>query len=331
MAPKAKLAAKAKAMPAAAARAQRVRRPKAKVRGEPARVRARQLRCANARQMMRKDAVRSMNALATELGVEKVHVPLKRLLAGEVKVERLIRALEPRCHTTGLAQRLRHAVRLWRDNGGALSQPMVDTTAADGKPADDKAAHDKAADDKAADEPGMSALPRHRVLQPGYILQSKAFMLTFNSDTFGRGTWADFERWVKSKYKELGARAWAACIEESLHAEATTQGPRFHLHCYFFWTDGVGLFRRNLDDLVFNDVKPRVDKCLAQKKVTPRTAACHGLWYVTVRKLGTVEASTNYKPGVAYKVLRAWVDGLYDDGKMSHAQYLEFMKQFPRG
>ena len=100
----------------------------------------------------------------------------------------------------------------------------------------------------------------------GYILKRKAFMLTFNSDTFDRGAWAGLERWLKVKHKEFGARAWAACIEESLHAAATPHGPRFHLHCYFFWTDGVGFFRRNLDDLVFGDVKPRVDKCHAQKK-----------------------------------------------------------------
>jgi len=315
MAPKAKRAAKAKATPAVAVRPQRVGRPTTKVLRKASRGRALQLRCANARQLMRKDAVRSMNALATELGLEKVHVHLKGLLAGEVKVERLVRALETRCQTTSLSRRLLHAVRLWSDNGGTLPQPISGTATGGDE----------------ADEPGVSPLPRHRVLEPGYTLKSKAFMLTFNSDAFDRGTWAGFERWVKVKHKEFGSRAWAACIEESLHAAATPRGTRFHLHCYFFWTDGVGLFRRNLDDLVFEDVRPRVDKCNAQKKVTPRTAACHGLWYVTVKKLGTVESSTNYKPGVAYKVLRVWLDGLYDDGKLSHAQYMEFSRQFPRG
>ena len=33
----------------------------------------------------------------------------------------------------------------------------------------------------------------------------------------------------------------------------------------------MGLFRTNLDDLRFDDIKGRVDKCVAQKKVTPRT------------------------------------------------------------
>ena len=114
-------------------------------------------------------------------------------------MERLVRALETRCQTTSLSRRLLHAVRLWSDNGGTLCQ-LIAGTAADGDE---------------AEEPGVSPLPRHRVLEPGYILKSKAFMLTFNSDTFDRGTWAGFERWVKVKHKEFGARAWAACIKES--------------------------------------------------------------------------------------------------------------------
>ena len=182
-----------------------------------------------------------------------------------------------------------------------------------------------------ADDSDVPLLPRHRVLQPGYILKSKAFMLTFNSHTFTRDTWTAFESWVKRKRKELGARAWAACVEVSIHSEATQHGPRYHLHCYLFWTDGVGLFRRNLNDLQLEDVKPRVDKCVAQKRVTPRTAACHGLWYVTVMKLGTEQSSPNYRPGVAYKPSRAWLAGLYEEGRLSHAQHMKLSRQFPLG
>ena len=32
----------------------------------------------------------------------------------------------------------------------------------------------------------------------------------------------------------------------------------------FWWTDGIGLRRRNTDDLVFDSVRPRVDVCTCQ-------------------------------------------------------------------
>ena len=156
-------------------------------------------------------------------------------------------------------------------------------------------------------------------------------MLTLNNESIKGASWLPFEAWVKQQHKELGARAWAACIEESLHAAGAQNRERYHLHCYFYWTDGVGLFRRNLKDLKFNGLKPRVDKCHAYKKVTPRTAACHGLWYVSVKKLGTIESDTNYKIGVAYHPQRAWLDSLYDEGKVSHTQYMNLTKQFPVG
>ena len=106
---------------------------------------------ANTRQQMRHDAVRSLNALATELQLERVEVHLKGLVASEPKVDRLIRILEPRCQTAVLAGRLRDAVKLWKDNGGALSQPMTEA----------------AADDCEADESEVPLLQRQRVLQPG--------------------------------------------------------------------------------------------------------------------------------------------------------------------
>ena len=268
---------------------------------------------------MRKAAVRSLNALATELELERVQVPLKGLVATDPMVDRLIRALEPRCQTEESAQRLRHAVVLWHENSGSLSQPLTH-----------EPAHATAAETEEDDE-DRPFVTRHRVLKPGYILQSKAFMLTFNSNTFDPTTWRCFESWVKQKRKQLGARAWAACLEESTHADSTHRGARYHVHGYFFWTDGIGLFRRNLDDLQFMGIKPRVDKCHAYKKVTPRSAACHGLWYVTVKKSGTIESSTNYKVGRAYHPLRAWLDSLYNEGKVSHSQYMDLSKQFPIG
>ena len=147
MAPKSKMAAKAKA--------------KAKGRAKLSRFRRQQLSTANVRQQMRRDAVRSLNDLATELELERVQVPMKGLLASEPKVDRIIRVLEPRCQTAALAQRLRAAVQLWKDDGGALSQPMTDAADPNAPGSGDE-----------ADDSDVPLLPRHRVLQPGYILKS---------------------------------------------------------------------------------------------------------------------------------------------------------------
>ena len=194
---------KAKAKSTAATTAGSARRPGAKAirRKKHSRHRADQLKTANARQKMRKVAVRSLNALASELELERVQVALKGLVASEPMVDRLIRALEPRCHTDAFAQRLRNAVQLWKDNSGYLSQPM---TGSDTDP--------DASEKEDDNNPDWPFLPRHRVLQPGYILKSKAFMLTFNSDASNGDVLVPFEQWAKRKRMELGARrvGWAA-------------------------------------------------------------------------------------------------------------------------
>ena len=68
-----------------------------------------------------------------------------------------------------------------------------------------------------------------------------------------------------------------------------------HLHAYYFRTDGTGVRFRNLDTLVFQEVTPRADLCRggAQDRVH-RTTALHGLYYVALKKRGTLETSTNY-------------------------------------
>ena len=50
-----------------------------------------------------------------------------------------------------------------------------------------------------------------------------------------------------------------------------------------------------------------------------------------MKKLGTEQSSTNYKPGIAYKPWRTWLDGLYEEGKVTHTQYMDLSKQFPLG
>lgn len=298
------------------------------------RARKTQLKDSGERKMKRKAAARELNKLAEEVGVTEYRIPMKELAATEPKVDRLIRVLQPRCQRKALLARLRSAAEMWSHNNGALSQPIVKPPVANrlgknGEENDNAGDHDdRGPDENDADEDDDdgSVLPQHYILQPGYILKSKAFMVTFNGDTISLATWPAFAKWVAKMCKRIGARAWAACIEESL--AAASQQKKYHLHCYFYWTDGVGIFRRNLDDFHFQSMAPRVDKCVVRSGVTPRTAACHGLFYVYVRKAGTVEVATNFHPWVDYKPQISWIQSLHEAKKMSHEQYMQLSQDF---
>lgn len=263
----------------------------------------------------RREAIRELNQLATEHGLddkclrgEKIRSPSSSAVHG------LIKLLEPRCAGSATLDRLRAAVKKWADNHGTLEQPMVEDAPGASATAQD-----------------VPALPRHRILQPGFVLKSKAFMLIFHSRDFSLATWPAFASWVKERAECLGARAWACCLEENNLEHAVDGVQRYHLHAYFYWTDGVGLFRRSLDDLKFQNLWPRVEKCLGASNVTPRVAACHGLWYVTVKKLGTRFEATNYKPYVHYHPKTAWLQSLWEAKKLTHSQYLSLSQNFRTG
>ena len=107
---------------------------------------------------------------------------------------------------------------------------------------------------------------------------------------------------------------------------------RWHLHAYFFWTDGVGIDVPNTNMFVFSARRPRVDcRHAASSMVAARLAAYHGLWYVSVFKLGTVAAETNFHAWRDYTPLVTWVDGLWSSKKLSHAQYLSLARNFGTG
>ena len=292
------------------------------------RVRRRQFASANKRQALRRDAIRELNHLGKELLSGALHVPVKTVLATDPRVERLVRALEPRCQTPELATRLRAAVLLWIDNAGTLCRAVAPEAGAPADAPPPEGEPDSAAEEQREPAP---AIPKHRVLQPGYTLKSKAFMLTYNSENFSRGTWTAFCRCIKRWRRLLGARWWAACLEESVHAQAPARAGRYHLHAYLYWTDHVGIFRRNLDDFRFEDVLPNVSQCKATGQINFPTAAAHGVWYVSLMKSGTIESATNFHAWVDYSPQRAWLDSLYEQGKVSHARYKELSMHHPLG
>ena len=265
-------------------------------------------------QKERRSALMKLNTLATEHSLDEKRISRRDIRSSPTpkKVYDLIRLLEPRCAGSGSTERLRTAVQKWQDNGGKMLQPLAEEV-------------------DSTQQEDVPVLPLHRILQPGFILRSKAFMVTFNSPELGLDDWPALEAWAKERAKTLSARAWAACLEETDPHHARGGPLRFHGHAYFYWTDGVGLYRRELSDLKFRDIWPRVDKCAVRKDVTPRTAACHGLWYVTVMKAGTRHSGTNYKPWVHYKPNKTWLQDLWDGDKLTHDQYLNLSMSFRTG
>ena len=223
---------------------------------------------------------------------------------------------------------------LWYlDNGGHFSTAVLPASSALPASSSGATASEEACD---ADCDPPPPLERHRLLEPGFRLNSKAFMLTFNSRSFVVETWPVFRSWVLDKRRELGARRWSACVEEPGHAQPGTHSHPatvYHLHAYLWWTDGVGLRRRNTDDLVFDAVRPRVDVCTCQaaKGRTLRVAAAQGLWYVAVDKCGTVASSTNFAAWRDYVPKACWARSLWDANKLSNDMYAAFSLRLRSG
>lgn len=283
------------------------------------------------RMLKRRSSLAMLNALAAELCLGVVPLLLKET-RGKVVTARVC-MLERRCQNDGLAKRLRDAVEQFVNNGGKLLRDVVPVAQAQSAlqgSSGAAAGTELCANNLDTNESTVSAVvPLHRVLEGSFQLQSKAFMLTYNSRHFSADCWKRFESHVCSLHNSLKARGWAATLEESLHTADGQQ--RYHLHAYFYWDDGVGLYSRNTDKLVFENVRPRVDVNTATAPKLFYLASCHGLWYVSVLKLGTKHSATNFRPWREYVPRAAWLQDLYGAKKLSHDQYLRLSASFRIG
>ena len=223
MAPKGKAAGKARSWPRTGQR----------------RVRKLQVAKANARQSKRRQAIASLNTLATTVGygVE----PLAFKTAGHEDVEKRVRALQRRCLSDELHEELLAASKLYTENGGRFSVPIND-------PMQDHVRE-------------VPLVAKHRVLVGDFRLASQAFMLTYHSQAFTEDTWPLFLAFVKGRLPRLGCRAWSACMEKGTEARTVD---KYHFHAYFYWNDGIGLDIPSTDILAFQTVRPRVDKRTAK-------------------------------------------------------------------
>ena len=282
--------------------------PKAKAspkRVSPRLILQQRIRRSNTRRAQRVASIKLLNDLAAKVSV--AHMCVREWDAPSEDIERLVRALESRMADPAMMQQLHDASKAWQAAGGVFSTDILQV-----------------------DLTSQPVIPMHRVLMPTFKLKSKAFMLTFHSADFTEATWPAFLKFVKDLKKTMGARAWAACLERSLERADTD---RHHTHAYLFWTDGVGIDVASLDPFYFQGVRPRVDVC--QRRVantTPHLAACHGVWYVSIFKEGTVQADTNFAAGVWYKPKPAWLESLFREKKLNYDAYVAMSaRDFPVG
>ena len=282
--------------------------PKAKAKAKAkALAKARSVEVKNERRSKRQDACRALNTLSQEVCLGGPPLCLRNPV-GSV-VEPMVRLLERRALTEAQFCQLRNAVELFQANGGVFTVPLQDPN-----------------------EVLPASVPKHRVLQSSFELKSKAFMLTYNGLVITADSWTAFRAFVVSLKEKFGARAWAACLEKSLNALGSITD-RYHLHAYLLWVDRAGVHCRDLTPFVFQGLRPRVDVCESKAATTsPHSAACHGLWYVSLMKTGTVVSDTNYQAGVWYHPQAQWLQQLYQNKKLTYHRYLEISAtDFPVG
>ena len=106
-----------------------------------------------------------------------------------------MKLLEGRLQSEAQFARLHSAAQQWSQNGGKLTVEVL--------PEDTRAS---------------PFVVKHRVLAACFKLKSKAFMLTYNSNNFTPASWGDFKAFVVAVATKFGAKAWAACLEKSLHS-----------------------------------------------------------------------------------------------------------------
>ena len=281
--------------------------------------RAHEIMRANARLERRRASLRSLNELVAALDLPLPTVGVRRSV-DSLLLKRILRALARRCTEGPSAEQFESAVRKWVSGGGTLPDGVTLLEPGQGV----MAGHD--------DSPEV---PRHKVLQFGFRLQSSAFMMTYHNDTFNLDTWPPFRRFIESLSKKHGARAWSACLEANAEGPATeVHAQKFHTHAYLIWTDGIGLRLRDIEPLRFLGKQPRMDVCTARGPNVAgmaTRAALHGLWYVAVMKAGTMQAATNHTAWRDYTPSVRWLTGLWDAHKLSHAAFLDLSAQFRTG
>ncbi len=165
-------------------RAATVARAKAKAKAAAA-----ALTLKNTRRDSRREACKSLNALALELQVPHAQVCVKAALAPGV--ETLVRLLEKRVRTAQHTASLRAAAALYLNNGGVFSAPLLDPS-----------------------ELLPPAVPKHRVLLPTFVVSS--WMRVRLARSTPQRSWLETREQYGQRLKRCCAEVNADCDVEGL-------------------------------------------------------------------------------------------------------------------
>ena len=307
MPPKSSARPKAKAVPKtkAATKAKATRTPRGKARRAALAAKTRRL-------LLRRSAVKELNALANDVGIPRIGCKT----TASTTVERLVLQVQDRCSDDATRRRLAAVLKTWVSNGGSLSCDLEEVGIL--------------SDANTATEDDAPILEMHELLKKGYKLKSKAFMMTYNSKDFGLWTWDRFRLWLRSLARKVGASTWAACLETTPQpSKRRADGEdMLHIHAYLSWKAEHGYDARNTDELVFEGVRPRIDKCSVSNPKQWKLAVRRGVWYVTVMKKGTLVASSNC---ASRPPKPKWVTDLWEEDKLTHAQFEDYSTQLRVG
>ena len=323
-------------MPGADARRAQVRRlaqSQAKAKAKTKAANSARIARANDRGKSRHAAVKEMNRVAKDAAVAPVNVK-----APWKVVERLIKTLQARSLAHDGRARLLAAARRWQTNGGKLDGRLVLTRGVSG--AEGNAVGGAAVPTQEEAAADVVLLAKHKILLSSFRLESRAFMLTYNSRDLSPAAWESLLAFTEEKSRRFNASAFGVCMEITLHPSNTRgvqpggaggAGTVYHAHSYFYWKGADGVRLRDIDVFVFNGIRPNVKVNVARNPAEFRVAAMHGLWYVSVLKLGTVLAMTNMQPFQGYTPLPQWLTALWHQRKLSHEQYEELSAQIRIG
>ena len=128
----------------------------------------------NARREERRRCFREFNELLQKIGISPTQLTLDaRSPCVSSSFETALRLLDARC-PHDQRSRFHAAVKDWVHSNGSLPEGVT--------------LKDASVEVAAAVEEDAPVVPSHRVLCTNYSLKSRAFMLTFNSDTINPGT-----------------------------------------------------------------------------------------------------------------------------------------------
>ena len=144
--------------------------------------------------------------------------------------------------------------------------------------------------------------------------------------------WSLWKTWKAQKKVELEVVKSTHTLERSLHA--SDEAERFHIHWKVDFKTAVDW--RSAAPVAFHGIRPnvkvsRVPFGRGARGANLEMVSNRGHFYCWAPKLGTEGVGTNWKPFRDYKVLGAWIDDLWSDGKLGHAKYAELSLQIRKG